>query len=123
VAFSFTENNMETRQTGRAAHAAALALPLVLAACGGGGDDGGTATAAQACERMAAQALPNTRITQATLVEAETTRPPNLTTGPFLPQHCVVQGLVNERTGVDGRPYAIGFQLRLPTDWNGRFFY
>ena len=37
------------------------------------------------------------------------------------PAHCQVQGVANERTGADGRPYAIGFEMRLPTDWNRRF--
>jgi feruloyl esterase len=37
--------------------------------------------------------------------------------------HCVVRGAVNERTGTDGKPYAIGFEMRLPDDWNGRYFH
>jgi feruloyl esterase len=37
--------------------------------------------------------------------------------------HCVVRGAVNERTGSDGKPYAIGFEMRLPNDWNGRYFH
>jgi feruloyl esterase len=37
--------------------------------------------------------------------------------------HCVVRGAVNERTGTDGRPYAIGFEMRLPEQWNGRYFH
>ena len=37
--------------------------------------------------------------------------------------HCVVRAAVNERTGTDGRPYAIGFEMRLPDDWNGRYFH
>jgi hypothetical protein len=40
-----------------------------------------------------------------------------------LPQHCVLSGRVNERTGADGRSYAIQFEMRLPTDWNGRFLH
>jgi feruloyl esterase len=39
-----------------------------------------------------------------------------------LPAHCQVDGRIDARTGVDGRPYAIGFRLRLPQDWNRRFF-
>ncbi|MFW2542535.1 tannase/feruloyl esterase family alpha/beta hydrolase [Primorskyibacter sp. 2E107] len=35
--------------------------------------------------------------------------------------HCRVSGQINARTGVDGMPYAIDFELRLPDDWNGRF--
>lgn len=30
---------------------------------------------------------------------------------------------MHERTGIDGDPYAIRFHLRLPADWNGRFFF
>jgi hypothetical protein len=38
--------------------------------------------------------------------------------------HCRVTGRLNERTSpVDGKSYAIGFEMRLPQAWNGRFFY
>jgi hypothetical protein len=40
---------------------------------------------------------------------------------PILPAHCWVQGTINERTGVGGRKFGIGFDLRMPVDWNGRF--
>ena len=30
-------------------------------------------------------------------------------------------GEVNDRTGADGKRYAIGFEMRLPLEWNGRF--
>ena len=43
--------------------------------------------------------------------------------GPALPAHCEIQGSLNDRTGVNGQSYAIKFHLRLPTDWNGRFFF
>ncbi|WP_425098946.1 tannase/feruloyl esterase family alpha/beta hydrolase [Tropicibacter sp. S64] len=35
--------------------------------------------------------------------------------------HCRVTGRINERTGADGRAYALDFELRLPDEWNGRF--
>lgn len=39
-------------------------------------------------------------------------------------EHCLVKGKMHERIGaVDGKPYAIGFELRLPKAWNGRFLY
>ena len=46
--------------------------------------------------------------------------------GPFanrsdLPAHCLVRGVINERTGAGGRSYGIGFALALPEDWSGRF--
>ena len=41
-----------------------------------------------------------------------------------MPEHCLVKGKMNERKSpVDGKTYAIGFEMRLPTYWNGRFFY
>jgi feruloyl esterase len=44
-------------------------------------------------------------------------------TGP-LPAHCVVSGEADARTGADGNPYTIHFEVRMPTsDWNGRFFF
>jgi pimeloyl-ACP methyl ester carboxylesterase len=38
-------------------------------------------------------------------------------------EHCLVQGAMNERVGIDGLAYAIGFEMRLPRQWNGRFWY
>lgn len=39
-------------------------------------------------------------------------------------EHCLVIGRMHERVSpVDGQTYAIGFEMRLPRDWNGRFFY
>jgi poly(3-hydroxybutyrate) depolymerase len=40
-----------------------------------------------------------------------------------LPEHCRVTGQMNKRKGSDGRDYAIGFEMRLPQQWNGRFYY
>lgn len=42
---------------------------------------------------------------------------------PALPEHCEVIGKMNDRDGVNGQHYAIRFLLRLPTAWNGRFFF
>ena len=41
----------------------------------------------------------------------------------WLPSHCQVQGIINERIGTDGFQYGDMFEVRLPTpaDWNGRF--
>lgn len=39
-------------------------------------------------------------------------------------EHCRVLGRMNERVStVDGQSYAINFEMRLPVDWNGRFYY
>ena len=39
------------------------------------------------------------------------------------PAACVLVGAANERTGADGKTYALGFELRLPDTWNGRFLH
>jgi pimeloyl-ACP methyl ester carboxylesterase len=70
----------------------------------------------------AAFSYPNTTLTSVAL-----TPPGPLTVGAVtyaLPEHCLVKGKMNERVSpVDGKTYAIGFEMRLPTSWNGRFFY
>ncbi len=43
--------------------------------------------------------------------------------GAGFPQHCVLKGRVGDRTGADGKHYAIRFEMRLPTTWNGRFLH
>jgi feruloyl esterase len=44
--------------------------------------------------------------------------------GANVGEHCQVLGRMHERVSpVDGQTYAIGFEMRLPKDWNGRFFY
>lgn len=40
-----------------------------------------------------------------------------------LPAHCKVAGVINERTGIDGKTYGLGFEIALPQDWNGRFLF
>lgn len=42
--------------------------------------------------------------------------------GP-LPKHCEITAVMHERIGSDGQNYAIHFHLRLPAQWNGRFFF
>jgi feruloyl esterase len=65
--------------------------------------------------------LPNpaTKITSATPNPAR----PAQGNAPSLPEHCEVQGRINERTGANGQQFAIKFHLRLPAAWNGRFFF
>jgi feruloyl esterase len=40
-----------------------------------------------------------------------------------VPGFCHVEGVINQRTGADGKPYGIGFALALPDEWNGRFLF
>lgn len=75
-----------------------------------------------ACEELAARAaaLPATVITASTTVAAGTLA----IAGTPVAEHCRVTGRMNERISpVDGKTYAIGFEMRLPKAWNGRFFH
>src|SRR6186997_2779721 len=36
---------------------------------------------------------------------------------------CRVDGVLDERTGRDGKPYGIGFAVALPANWNGHFLF
>ena len=72
------------------------------------------------CTALASQLnLANTKIESSALVAAGT-----LKLGDnAVAEHCLVKGRMHERKGSDGRDYAIGFEMRLPLAWNGRFYY
>ena len=103
----------------------AIALAL-LAGCAGG-DDAWLQLDAKASQARCAEIATSGPLVATTLSTAYvangTKRPGTLTTGDFLPGHCVVTGAIGARTGTDGKPYATGFQLSLPDNWNGRFLY
>lgn len=40
-----------------------------------------------------------------------------------IPSYCRADGVIDQRTGVDDKPYAIGFAIALPDNWNGRFLF
>lgn len=61
-------------------------------------------------------------ITSAIMVASGGLKAPGV--AALMPEHCLIQGRIHERIGtVDHRSYAIGFEMRLPAQWNGRFFY
>jgi feruloyl esterase len=109
----------------------AAAIGGVLAGCGGGGDAtadvlpqlalAAPAALATSCTDLAAKiSFANTTITASSAVAAGTLA----VAGTPVPAHCLVTGRMFQRTGpIDGKSYAIGFEMRLPVDWNGRFFY
>jgi len=45
------------------------------------------------------------------------------TVGVGIPAYCRIEGVIDERTGADGKSYGIGFALALPDSWNGRFLF
>jgi pimeloyl-ACP methyl ester carboxylesterase len=78
------------------------------------------ATAGAPCAELTTFALAGHRVTirQANAVAASA---PGVS--PAVPAHCRVDGVIDERTGRDGKPYAIGFAVALPAEWNGRFLF
>lgn len=103
----------------------ACALTALLSACGGS-DTPPQLRQAQpgslvSCGTLASGfSHANTAITSASVVAAGTLSNGGAPVG----EHCVVSGKMNQRTSsVDGQTYAIGFEMRLPKDWNGRFLY
>jgi feruloyl esterase len=123
-----------------------LALAALLTACGGGGDGGSayflpaptgsgtTPSSAEAlpilgpasggplsdCASLAGFNFANTIVTAANSIAAGTLT----VAGKTIPAHCQVRGSMYQRTSaVDGQSYAIGFEMRLPLSWNGRFYY
>src|SRR5215831_8875536 len=108
--------------------ALAAATAAVLAACGGDDYDRtmpqlapATGASLASCSDLAPKlTYANTTFTAASAVAAGGLR----VGGNPIPAHCVVTGtMFNRVSTVDGKSYAIGFEMRLPNAWNGRFFY
>ncbi|MDP3821252.1 MAG: tannase/feruloyl esterase family alpha/beta hydrolase [Burkholderiales bacterium] len=106
----------------------AIGLLTLIAACGGNDDpaplpqlSAASGAAIAYCAELATRInFANTSITAATPVAAGTL----MVAGTPVGAHCQVTGRMNQRTSaVDGNPYAIGFEMRLPNAWNGRFFH
>jgi pimeloyl-ACP methyl ester carboxylesterase len=73
------------------------------------------------CTQLSHQVrLPNTVIMSANTIAAGAV----MIAGQPVREHCQVLGVVGQRiSAVDGRPYGIRFEMRLPKDWNGRFYH
>jgi len=104
----------------------ALAASVLLLACGGNDEETLSQLAAAQpgtlanCTSLAGFTFANTTITAATVVTAGTLT----NAGQPVGEHCRVTGRMNQRvSAVDGQTYAIGFEMRLPRDWSGRYLY
>jgi len=110
----------------------AACFAVLLSGCGGNDDSTPSVhpqlTPAQAgtltnCVSLTGLGFANTTITSAASVAASAVTSNADGVALTLPAHCVVVGKMNPRTGIDGKSYAINFEMRLPTNWNGRFFH
>ena len=119
-----------TRRGSTAAFATLLAVPIatLIAGCANRAPDApappmtpAKGAALKVCAELASQlSLPATTITSAAPVAADVLKVGGAPVG----EHCLVVGRTGERkSGIDGQTYAIGWQMRLPTNWNGRFYH
>lgn len=73
-----------------------------------------------ACADLQGFQYANTSITSASLEAAGSLK----VAGQDIAAHCHITGYMYPRVSpVDGQSYQIGFEMRLPLDWNGRFLY
>jgi len=101
--------------------AAAMAVPLVFAQSAG----------ASHCADMQKYQLSGVRLAITAAVSVPAAAPGTLRISPnfpgtvptAVPAFCRVDGVINQRTGVDGKSYGIGFSLALPEQWNGNFLF
>jgi pimeloyl-ACP methyl ester carboxylesterase len=103
-------------------------LLLLLAACAGGPSPetgpkplkAAVGAALKACDTLPTQfQFVDTQLASAAPVAAGAVVPG----GPAAGAHCLIKGQMKPRKGSDGQDYAIGFEMRLPQAWNGRFYY
>ena len=86
---------------------------------------------AQKCADLVNLKIAGTNV-QITKAEAVPTTPagtlstPSISPEPIpvaIPPYCRADGVIDPRAGVDGKPYAIGFEIALPDNWNGSFVF
>jgi feruloyl esterase len=124
---SITKNTPPTTLAAPLAASLAAFLAALLSGCALPGPDALPRLAAaraaplQACADLPGRlSLPGLVVASAVTVPAGTLTVAGLSVG----EHCLLSGKLNERVSpADGQTYAIGFQMRLPKDWNGRFFH
>jgi hypothetical protein len=79
------------------------------------------------CESLASLAAERFRVDTAEWVSASTGGPAPAGRGPArgpMPAHCLFQVTLDARpSSIDGVTLGIGFELRLPLEWNGRFLF
>lgn len=108
-----------------------LAAVASLVGCGGGGSSSAVeapipqlAAAKSGTLNQCAALVSGFSYADTTISSAVDVAAGSLTVaGKPIAAHCLVTGAMEKRTGSDGKAYQIGFEMRLPVDWNGRYFY
>jgi hypothetical protein len=116
------------------AHIACALAAIGLGACANmGGGSAPTLSEAKPATLNACTALPSSFKFDQTAIESATTvaagklatglAPTAPLTAYSAPEHCLVKGKMHQRKGLGDQDFAIGFEMRLPKDWNGRFYH
>ena len=71
------------------------------------------ANAAQPCSALTKFAMNEHRVVVRQAQEVAASAPG---VSPAVPAHCRIEGVIDERIGRDGKPYAIGFAVALPAN-------
>jgi len=102
--------------------ASTLVLAAIGIGCLGVGTSGAAETSGQKCDALKSFPWPELVVSEATLVPKGPANPPEgVPKDTILPEHCLYRATLSPRKGADGQQFGIGIELRLPTDWNGRF--
>lgn len=101
----------------------ATGVALFAAATAGSARAPGDAAPAERCAALVGSGGNGVVVTEAKLEAAGPMAAAPGRPALSLPQHCRVRGMIGRRTGVGGREFGTGFELRLPSDWNGRFLF
>jgi pimeloyl-ACP methyl ester carboxylesterase len=92
--------------------------------------DSNSPALAQRCARLAQFTLPGSDLQISRAEEVAPAAPGTVRVSPSrpplsiaVPAYCLIEGSFERRTGAGGKPYALGFALALPDNWNGRFLF
>jgi feruloyl esterase len=83
------------------------------------------ASAANSCDSLKTFSLSPFSVSITRTEQLPVEPPPQFPYAPpfegTLPERCQVTGVIDQRVGLGGKPYAIEFAVALPREWNGRF--
>ena len=106
-----------------------ITLPFLLAACALPFFSSTAIAQSDLCGSLKKVALDDTVIRNAEMKasgsasrDASPYAPPPPSSWTY-PEYCQVEGAIHPRTGADGKHYEIQFELRLPSNWNGKFLF
>jgi Tannase and feruloyl esterase len=99
-------------------------------ACYGQGSSGGITPVGKCADlvnlQISGSQMVITKAEEVPTTPAGTLRAASITGDPIrvaIPPYCRAEGVIDQRTGFDNKPYAIGFAIALPDSWNGRFLF